>query len=62
MRAIRYYNGAILDIKERGKKEGLLIAAGVMKGLKTMTNADIAEKLKLTEAEVSEVNDDDLAE
>ena len=45
-----------------GRKEGLLVGAREMKKLKTMTNAEIAEKLKLTEAEVSEVKDDDLAE
>ena len=48
--------------RSEGKKEGLLAAAGVMKKLKTMTNAEIAKKLKLTETEVSEAKDDDLGE
>ena len=59
MRAIRYYNGAILDIKERGKKEALLKAACAMKKRGKMTNAEIADDLGLSPAEVNDAGEDD---
>ena len=65
MRAIQYYNTTIIDIEEKGIekgiekgkregiKEGLLKAARVLKELRTMSHAEIAIKLDLTEADVS---------
>ena len=57
MRDIHYYNTTIIDIEEKGiekgMKEGLLKAARVLKQLKTMSHAEIAIKLDLTEADVS---------
>ena len=62
MRAIHYYNITIIDIEEKaiekGMKEGLLKAARVLKELKTMSHAEIAIKLDLTEADVSGIKID----
>ena len=62
MRAIHYYNTTIIDIEEKaiekGMKEGLLTAARVLKELKTMSHAEIAIKLDLTEADVSGIKID----
>ena len=62
MRAIHYHNTTIIDIEEKGiekgMKEGLLKAARVLKELKTMSHAEIAIKLDLTEADVSGIKID----
>ena len=58
MRAIHYYNTTIVDIEEKAEKKGLLKAARVLKGLKTMSDAEIATKLDLTEAEVADIKID----
>ena len=62
MRAIHYYDTTIIDIEEKGiekgMKEGLLKAARVLKELKTMSHAEIAIKLDLTEADVSGIKID----
>jgi hypothetical protein len=62
MRAIHYHNTTIIDIEEKaiekGMKEGLLKSARVLKELKTMSHAEIAIKLDLTEADVSGIKID----
>ena len=70
MRDIHYYNTTIIDIEEKGiakgiekgiekgKREALLKAARVLKELKTMSHAEIAIKLDLTEADVSGIKID----
>ena len=74
MRDIHYYNTTIIDIEEKGIakgiemgiekgkregiKEGLLKAARVLKELRTMSHAEIAIKLDLTEADVSGIKID----
>ena len=59
LREIRYYNGAILDIKERQKKEALLKAARAMKKIGKMTDTEIAANLGLSPAEADEAWEDD---
>ena len=70
MRVIHYYNTTIIDIEEKriemgiekgdreGIKEGILMAARVLKELKTMFHAEIAIKLDFTEADVSVIKID----
>ena len=63
MRAIRYYNGAIMDIEkkafEKGRKKGLLSAAHALKKIGEITDVEIAKKFGLTEAEVDAIKVDD---
>jgi hypothetical protein len=50
------YSTVLAVERSEGRKEGLLQAARVMKEFKTMTDADIATKLELEEAEVAAID------
>ena len=61
MSAIRDYNDCILDIREKGHKDGILKAIRAMKK-RNVPDAEIAKvssELGLTEADLSELTGED---